>query len=103
MDEVTFGILLLFGFLLGLFGRSVSWRVMRAIGIQSGDQRRCRFDEPISINAGKGQDFIKSDARRSDEPPILGGMWFYAASNDERDMQIYDPTPLQDVDPQNLA
>jgi hypothetical protein len=103
MNGVAFGILLFLGFLLGLFGRSVSGFVMRFIGIHGGSQRRCYFDESASINVHKKQDFVEPDTQRGDQLRILGCMWFYTASNDESSMKIYNPTPLQDIDPQNLA
>jgi hypothetical protein len=34
---------------------------------------------------------------------VVDRMGYYLASNDEEDMSCYRPTPLQDVDPQDLA
>ncbi|MDR1561156.1 MAG: hypothetical protein LBS23_02260 [Holosporaceae bacterium] len=34
---------------------------------------------------------------------ILGEIGYYFASNDEKNMQVYSATPLQDIDPKDLA
>ncbi|MDR1375804.1 MAG: hypothetical protein LBJ45_03255 [Holosporaceae bacterium] len=105
MGDVTFGILLFSVFLAGLFSKSVGERILRAIGAHDCSLNlNCRDNNrPVSIDICEKQDFRNRNGSRSDELHILGSMWFYMASNDERDMQIYSPTPLQDIDPQNLA
>lgn len=93
MDKIFLVLLLVAAFVAGLLGRSVVTFVAHQLGF--GKKRRQVVHEVAASAQGN------SDSNEGFQ--VLGKMGYYLASNDECDTPAFSASPMQDLDPKDLA
>lgn len=97
MDRVLLALLLVSAFVAGFFGRSILSFLFKKPNRRAKQTvtTSCKNTNVVSV---------KTESENTDEEfHVLGKMGYFLASNDEDKMPAYSATPLQDLDPKDLA
>lgn len=97
MDGVSLALLVSGAFVAGLVGGGAVALVANKFGF--GRRRRQNATAGQEISAQSAQSVSHSDKGFQ----ILGKMGYYLASNDESNTPAFSASPMQDIDPQDLA
>ncbi len=94
MDKVFIALLLISAFIAGFFGRNV-------VSFFTGTSKKKRNTSISKETADK--EIVQCTEKSDEEFHVLGKMGYFLASNDEDKMPAYSASPLQDLDPKDLA
>jgi len=97
MDGVSLTLLVSGAFAAGLVGGGAVTLAANKLGF--GKKHRKNANTEQEISAQSAQSISHSDEGFQ----VLGKMGYYLASNDESNTPAFSASPMQDVDPQDLA
>ena len=93
MDRIFLAALLIFTFIAGFLGRDIA----SFITGKPKKKKASSASEKIDTQT------LQSSEKSEEEFHVLGKMGYFLASNDEDKMPAYSASPLQDLDPKDLA